>query len=199
VTGFGQAGSNVSIALIHYPVYNKNRQVVATAITNLDLHDIARAARTFGLHRYYVVTPVDEQRELAERIGSHWRDGWGATYNPKRKAALELVRVVASIETALGEIEQAFGRPAKIVATGAVRRPDSIDSDDLAALVGGDTAQPYLLLFGTGWGLAEEVFERADFVLAPIRGAGDYNHLPVRSAAAIILDRLLGERCTCAG
>ena len=56
-------GANVSVALLHYPVYDKNRQVVATAVTNLDLHDIARAAKTFGLFRYYVVTPVPEQRD----------------------------------------------------------------------------------------------------------------------------------------
>jgi len=194
VTGIGTVGSNVSIALIHYPVYDKNRQVVATAITNLDLHDIARASRTFGLHRYYVVTPLAEQRNLAERITSHWRDGWGAIYNPKRKEALELIRVVADLDSAVAEIEQAFDKPAKVVATGAVGRPGSLGSEALAALVA-DTAQPYLLLLGTGWGLTDEMFARADYVLAPIRGTGDYNHLPVRSAAAIILDRLLGNRC----
>ena len=193
MTGIEQTGSNVSIALVHYPVYDKNRRVVATAVTNLDLHDIARAARTFGLFRYYVVTPDAEQRELAERIGSHWREGWGATYNPKRKAALELMRVVDSLEIALGEIEQESGKAAKIVATGALGRPGSISCAELAGLIE-DASQPYLLLLGTGWGLTDEVFARADFVLAPIRGAGDYNHLSVRSAAAIILDRLLGER-----
>ncbi|HEY6838272.1 MAG TPA: RNA methyltransferase, partial [Geobacteraceae bacterium] len=57
-----------------------------------------------------------------------------------------------------------------------------------------DAEQPYLLVFGTGWGLTEELFERADLVLRPIKGPGSYNHLSVRSAAAIILDRLLGER-----
>jgi hypothetical protein len=193
VTVNGQDGSNVSIALIHYPVYNKHRQVVATAITNLDLHDIARTARTFGLHRYYVVTPLDEQRQLAERIASHWLDGWGATYNPMRKEALELIRIVASLDAVLEEIGQSFGRPAKVVATGAVGRAGSIGSDALATMVA-DTSQPYLLLMGTGWGLADEVFEQADLVLAPIRGGNGYNHLPVRSAAAIILDRLLGTR-----
>ena len=75
-------GANVSIALLHYPVYDKNGKVVATAITNLDIHDISRAAKTFGLFRYYVVTPVAGQREMAERIGRHWREGWGASYNP---------------------------------------------------------------------------------------------------------------------
>ncbi len=193
MTGIGQTGSNVSIALIHYPVFDKNRQVIATAVTNLDLHDIARAARTFGLFRYYVITPVAEQRELAERIGGHWREGWGATYNPKRKAALEVMRVVDTLEAALGEIEQKFDKPATLVATGAQERPGNISSTELAELVR-DASQPYLLLLGTGWGLADEVFERADLVLAPIRGAGDYNHLSVRSAAAIILDRLLRDR-----
>ena len=51
---------------------------------------------------------------------------------------------------------------------------------------------PLLLVFGTGWGLAPEVFDRGWTVLEPIRGRGVYNHLPVRAAAAIILDRLLG-------
>ena len=191
--GMEQTGSNVSIALVHYPVYDKNRRVVATAVTNLDLHDIARAARTFGLFRYYVVTPDAEQRELAGRIGSHWREGWGATYNPKRKAALELMRVVDSLEIALEEIEQESGKTAKVVATGALGRPGSISCTELAVLIE-DASQPYLLLLGTGWGLTDEVFARADYVLAPIRGGSDYNHLSVRSAAAIILDRLLGQR-----
>jgi hypothetical protein len=193
LTASEQAGSNVSIALVHYPVFDKNRQVVATAITNLDLHDIARAARTFGLFRYYVVTPVAEQREMAERIGRHWREGWGATYNTKRKAALEMMTVVESLKDALGEIEQTFGKPAKVVATGAHERLGSISAPELAGMLR-DRSQPYLILLGTGWGLTDEVFASAQFVLAPIRGASEYNHLSVRSAAAILLDRLLGER-----
>ncbi|HLO26270.1 MAG TPA: RNA methyltransferase, partial [Geobacteraceae bacterium] len=72
-------------------------------------------------------------------------------------------------------------------------RPGSVSSAELAGLVR-DVSQPYLLLLGTGWGLADEIFSRADFVLAPIKGQGDYNHLSVRSAAAILLDRLLGDR-----
>ena len=51
-----------------------------------------------------------------------------------------------------------------------------------------------LLLFGTGWGLTVEVLGQADMVLEPIRGVGDYNHLSVRAAAAVILDRLRAER-----
>jgi len=186
-------GSNVSIALLHYPVYDKNRQVVATAVTNLDLHDIARAAKTFGLFRYYVVTPVAEQRVLAQRIRSHWQDGWGASYNPKRREALELLQVTPSLDAALADLDASFGRPARIVVTGAQPRPDTVSCIEMKQLLL-DEGQPFLLVFGTGWGLTEELFARADFAIEPIKGAGDYNHLSVRSAAAIILDRLLGER-----
>ena len=185
--------SRVSIALLHYPVYDRNHRVVASAVTNLDLHDIARSARTFGLFRYYVVTPVAEQRILAERIRGHWQDGWGASYNPKRREALELLRVVPELDAALSDLEENWQRPAKIVVTGAQDRPGSISCTGLRQLFE-ETGQPFLLLFGTGWGLTEELFARADFVLEPIKGAGEYNHLSVRSAAAIILDRLLGER-----
>ena len=53
--------------------------------------------------------------------------------------------------------------------------------------------RPHLILFGTGWGLCEEVIDGADIVLSPICGETEYNHLSVRSAAAIVLDRLLGK------
>jgi hypothetical protein len=52
--------------------------------------------------------------------------------------------------------------------------------------------KPILLLLGTGWGLTETVLAQADHVLEPIMGRTDYNHLSVRSAAAIIFDRFLG-------
>jgi len=53
-----------------------------------------------------------------------------------------------------------------------------------------------LITFGTGWGLADEIMQRADWLLAPIRSprADGFNHLSVRAAAAITFDRLLGHR-----
>lgn len=191
--GSSPLNANVSVALLHYPVYDKNRQVVSTAVTNLDIHDIARSARTFGLLRYYLVTPVPGQQELAGRIVRHWQDGWGATYNPKRKAALDLIEIASTLDDVLTDLKERFGRPARLVTTGARLHPRSITFSDLRQRVA-DRGQPYLLLFGTGWGLVEEVFERADLVLEPIQGAGDYNHLSVRSATAIIMDRLFGAR-----
>ncbi len=185
--------SSLSIALIHHPVYDKNRQVVATAVTNLDIHDIARVARTYGLFRYYLVTPVADQQALANRIVGHWQEGWGAGYNPKRKEALSLVRVVASLDEARADLAAETDADPVLVATGAAEREGPIGFKDLAAQLRRDE-RPHLLLLGTGWGLTEEVFDRADKVLEPIRGHGTYNHLSVRAAAAIIMDRLRGDR-----
>ncbi len=185
--------SKVAIALLHYPVYDKNHRVVATAVTNLDIHDIARTARTFGLARYYVVTPVPEQRELSRRIVRHWQEGWGAGYNPKRKAALDLVSIVSTLDEAASGLEKEFGGPVVTVATGAGGAPNSVSYAGLRDMIRGEDAR-FLLLLGTGWGLATEVMKRADYILEPVSGPGSYNHLAVRSAAAIIVDRLLGDR-----
>jgi hypothetical protein len=183
----------LSIALLHYPVLDKNRAVVASSVTNLDIHDIARSARTYGVSRYYIVTPVKEQQRLVEKIRLHWIEGWGATYNPKRKEALELLQTENSLDDALSDIERRTGRRAKVVVTGAAGRGNSVSFPGLKKLLESSPDQPFLLLFGTGWGLTEEIFDRSDYVLEPISGAGDYNHLSVRSAAAIMLDRLFGR------
>ena len=74
-------------ALLHYPVLNKEGKTVVTAIANMDLHDIARTAKTFGVEKFYVINPVEAQRRLAGQIIGHWREGYGALYNPFRKDA----------------------------------------------------------------------------------------------------------------
>jgi hypothetical protein len=181
-----------SIALLHYPVYDKNRQIVTTAVTNLDIHDIARAARTFGADRYYIITPVAEQQKLVQKISNHWQSGWGATYNPKRKMALDIVEVVPSLRAVVEQMTARTGQAPKVVVTGAAGRSVSLSDLELSKMIAmGD--QHFLLLFGTGWGMTEEVFDSADFVLEPIKGSEDYNHLSVRSAVSIYLDRLFGR------
>lgn len=182
----------VGIALLHHPVYDKNRQVVATAVTNLDIHDIARAARTYGIVRYYLVTPVAEQQALASRIVRHWQDGWGATYNPKRQEALSLVQVADTLAAVQADMTVRYGAPPCTVVTGARGDARSVSCIDLARRIHTGT-QPVLLVFGTGWGLTEELFTQADLVLEPLRGPSDYHHLSVRSAVAIYLDRLFGR------
>jgi hypothetical protein len=185
--------ANLAIALVHYPVYNKHHEVVTTALTNLDLHDIARSSRTFGLDRFYIVTPSKDQQALALRITGHWQAGWGASYNPDRKEALDIIRVVDTLSSAVKDFQAGFTEPVKTVITGAGLRAGSISCQVFKQMLG-NSKNPFLLLLGTGWGLTEECFEAADLILDPIAGAGTYNHLSVRSAAAIMLDRLRGTQ-----
>jgi len=184
---------NLALALVHHPVYNKHREVVTTAVTNLDIHDIARAARTYGLTRYYLVTPSAEQQAMVKRIVGHWQHGWGADYNPDRREALSIIRLVTSLEEAQHDFQQDCATPVTRVVTGARQRADATSFSKLRERLQQPDA-PHLLTLGTGWGLTDELFEQATMVLEPIQGAGSYNHLSVRSATAIMLDRLLGER-----
>jgi hypothetical protein len=185
------ACNNLAIALVHYPVYNKHHEVVTSALTNLDQHDIARSSKTYGLERFYIVTPSVEQRKLAERISGHWQQGWGADYNPDRRQALDIVRVTPTVAAAVADFQSAFTKPVKIAITGAAQRSSSVAMGTFRKLLD-ETDQPYLLMLGTGWGLTDECFASADLILEPIAGNGIYNHLSVRSAAAIMLDRLRG-------
>lgn len=180
---------NLYVALTHYPVVNKRGEIIASALTNLDLHDISRAAKTYGVKAYYVVTPLTDQKLLAEKIVAHWTAGAGAIYNPARREALELIRIKDSIANVIDDIRNLENRDPKIVTTCARKYPANIGYQQFRAIL--QNGMPHLLVFGTAWGLAESVLSAADFILEPIEGTAGYNHLSVRSAAAIILDRLL--------
>lgn len=181
----------VYTALLHYPVYNKSGKVVATSLTTLDIHDIARASRTFGVKRYYVVQPIENHLWLAKKLLSFWQGGHGKNYNPKRWEALKIVEAVPYFEDALKDIEKMDGVKPKIVVTTAKRYPSSVSYAYLKDRI--KEGEDLIICFGTGWGLTEDFINSADYVLEPIEGPTDYNHLSVRSAAAIVLDRLLGR------
>src|ERR1700744_2880358 len=99
----------LSVALVHHPVYDKHRKVVATALTNLDLHDIARSTRTYDLAGFLLVHPVAAQRELATRIAGHWLTD-GAERNDFRRRAIERVTVVSSIAEAAAHVTERAGQ-----------------------------------------------------------------------------------------
>lgn len=181
----------LSIALVHHPVRNKRGETIGSAVTNLDLHDIARAARTYGVERYFVTTPYADQQDLVAEIVGHWRDGYGATYNPARKEALEIIRVTDTLDEAIDALTALHGQRPLVVATSAQEQGRLLSFDDLRQLL--TDGRPVLLVFGTAHGLAPEVIDTVDAMLPPLRGRTAYNHLSVRSAAAIILDRLLGR------
>ena len=180
------------LALVHYPVYDKNQKIVATSITNLDILDIARSSKTYGLAGYFLVHPVAVQRELAQRIVNHWQTGRGQEQNDFRSDALSIVRITESIEQTIEQITLEHKARPLIVATSARDTASAVSSR--ALLMDPRLAtRPLLLVFGTGWGLTEEWSQGVDKFLCPVRGRAAYNHLSVRSAAGIILDRLFAQ------
>ncbi|MEF3169392.1 MAG: RNA methyltransferase [Deltaproteobacteria bacterium] len=185
----------VSIALLHYPVLNRFGDTIASAVTNLDIHDLARLARTYGISRFFVVTPIAEQQDLVRELVGHWT-GSGAVANPDRKSAMELVSIATDLHEVREMIQKKadYTEPMRIYATSARWEtcpktvPWHVVREEMTM-----KRRHGLILFGTASGLSEEVMGEVDGILPPIRGVGEYNHLSVRAAAAITLDRLFGE------
>ncbi len=182
----------IYIALVHFPVVNRRGEEIVSAVTNLDIHDIARAAITYGVKGYYVVTPVEGQKRLAGELVDHWLKGAGGELNPDRRDALGLVRVAASIKEAMESIRVETGREPVVYATTGREIPGAIPWRRIRGMLKEDK-EVILLLFGTASGLAPRVIEGADGVIEPIKGTAEYRHLSVRTAAAVVLDRLTGE------
>lgn len=185
---------SVYLALVHHPIVNKQREIVTTSVTNLDIHDIARSCRTFGIKNYYIVTPIVAQKELVGRILGYWKSEKSHDYNPDRFEALAYIKIKDSIDLVMSDIEEQCGERPHLIVTTARKQAHAVKINELYSKIGPDN-RPLLVLFGTGYGLAEEVLERADFCLTPIEGLAQdgYNHLSVRSAVAIYCDRLMGK------
>lgn len=179
------------MALVHYPVCNKNQEIIGSAVTNLDLHDIARAGRTFGINNLYIVTPFEDQQEMVQEMLDHWLEGRGAQYNEKRKEALSVVRICNDLEGLYAEVTEKWQKRPTVLATSARMQSNSLSYDTVRQRI--FASEHFLILFGTGWGIAPEAMKQVDGLLPPINGFEDYNHLSVRSATAIVLDRLLGK------
>lgn len=188
--------SAVYCALVHHPIRERDGRTATAAVTNIDVHDIARSSHTYGLSGMFVVTPIDAQRALVERIFAHWREGAGKRRMPHRSEALAICQHAESIAAVQARIETQHGCAPRLIATAA--RSDTprevLSFEALRTQLAAADDAPWLLLFGTGHGLADEVLRMADVLLEPIRGRGDYNHLSVRAAAAIVFDRLFGAR-----
>lgn len=187
----------VHIALLHHPILNRPGDVVTTGVTNLDIHDLARSARTYGCAGYWLVTPIAEQRAMVERIAAHWRDGDGPGLHPQRAEALSLVRVAPALDDVVAAVTEAAGARPRLVGTTARLERATIGYAALAAELATLGGPPALVLFGTGWGMTAATLAACDMILPPIEanaGRSRYNHLSVRAAAAIVLDRLLGQR-----
>lgn len=184
--------ARTAIALVHHPVRDRQRGTGSTSVTPLNIHDLARSATTFGVSPLYVVTPIESQQALAGRILRHWLEGHGGVQNPSRRESLGIVKVLASVNDAAADLMSLTGAYPLLVGTAARGGEGSVSFAELRRELA-SSPRSALILFGTGWGLAPELIGQCDRLLEPIVGRGDYNHLSVRSAAAIILDRLFGS------
>lgn len=184
--------SSLYVGLVHYPIYDKNFNVIATAITNYDLHDIARSSMTYGVKKYFIIHHVQGQLDMVHKIIDFWRGSVGRNYNSYRTQAFDIIDIRPSIDAAIEAVQAVEGTRPYVVTTDARIYANTISYKALRDKREKDTT-PILLLLGTGYGMTKETMEKFDFILEPIYGAGEYNHLSVRSAAAIILDRLAGE------
>ena len=187
------------LALLHYPVYDKHGRVVATSITNYDLHDISRVAKTYALGGYYLVTPLVSQQELCRRIIRHWVEGFGSRYNPTRQEAFAATYLASSLQEVVAELHQKYRMSPVVIMTSAREHlaqecgKPVLSYQEARKKFYAQPMLPYLIVFGTGYGVENQcIRESSDFILEPIRGIAGYNHLSVRSAVAIIIDRLFG-------
>lgn len=183
----------LALGLVHWPVLDRAGSIVCTNVTNFDVHDIARVSRSYGVEKYYIINRMQEQLMFVSRMLDHWQAGYGSKFNPMRKTALGMIEPAETVEQALGAWRQ---EKPLVVATSAksVAGVERVGFKQLRSEIHELPERPVFLLFGTGFGLDASVYEHCDRVLEPISGAApdSYNHLSVRSAVSICLDRLLG-------
>lgn len=182
----------LSVALVHWPVLDKAGTIVATNITNFDIHDIARACRTYGTEKYHIVHKSKEQQMFVARVLDHWKVGKGSVLNPMRRTALTRIELDDTVES----LTKKYNKKPILVATAArdIEGVKPVKFSELREKIFKDPETPVIVLFGTGFGLHSSVLEACDYILPPIKGSSedDYRHLSVRSAVSICLDRLLG-------
>ena len=189
--------ASVYVVLLHYPIRNRHDQEVVTAVTNLDIHDIARTARTYGAKGYFIVTPIRDQHEVIGRILGHWEKGTTREEHPDRAEALSLVQLVSTFAEVKAAILKESGEEPEVVLTDARKVPGQVSYADFRREWESSPVRkrPLAIILGTGWGVAESFNPEVHRTLEPVFGPGregGYNHLSVRAAAAVIMDRLFG-------
>ena len=191
-------GRNLSFCLVHYPVSLGPKKIGASSLTNLDIHDIARISRSYAMGSFYPVTPLRDQLRVLEEILRHWTRGPGGIGNADRAQALGLVQPATSLEEAVAHMTAQHGTRPRLVASSAVwPAKGKASQPGRMPMTPRDVRRwcdqgPVMLCLGTAQGLAPEVLEQCEGTLRPVRFLG-YNHLSVRSAAAILADRILGD------
>ena len=180
------------VVLMHDQIVLPHGKVGTTSVTSLDMHDIARSAQTYGLQGYFLVTPLVDQKKIVQKLLDFWKSDINISYNKARHQAINAVSVKDSLDQAIEQVRNEHGKEPILIATSArpVNGVEMITFNDQATVWSRD--RPVVFILGTGQGLDQSVIDRCDYLLVPVQGFSNYNHLSVRSAAAIIFDRWLG-------
>ncbi len=186
---------SVFIAVLHWPATDRFGNRIITSFTTLDLHDIARPAKTYDVSCYYIAHPVDAQREIIQRQIDYWTSEENKEKQFTRYESVSLVKLVYNYEEVIEDIISTTGKKPITVGTDARTYPNTISYNTLSNMIKTQD-KDFLIIFGTGYGIPKSLMDTFDFILEPVYGASDWNHLSVRNAVAIILDRLLSKnRC----
>lgn len=187
------------VVLLHYPISNRAGETITTAVTNMDLHDISRSCRTYEVDHYYVVTPVKEQQELVGRILDHWKLPRSKEWHPDRYDALSRLQMVSYFEDVIADLKSRYSDlEIEVCMPDARTIPGQLGYQGTRERWAQEPKSGVkVIVLGTGWGVAPEFYHHVQTYLAPIDGPlgrEGYNHLSVRAACAIILDRLFGTQ-----
>ncbi len=174
---------------------DREGKIIVTSFTTMDLHDIARPARAYEVNKFYIVQPIDAQQMVIKRQIDYWLSPEGREANPTRYEIVQLVDLKYTLDEVIEDISKKRGRRPVIVGTDARTYPNTIGYKELSQRIH-QREEDYLIVFGTGYGLPPDMMRTFDLILEPVYGSGDWNHLSVRNAVAIILDRLFSRnRC----
>jgi len=185
------------LILRHDEVLGRGQSRLHASVTQVDLHDFSRLACTYGLGGFHCVSAMESQHRICQDIAEYWQNGSGRSYNPDRHQALALLQLHRSQQECLAAIEASQGAPALLVGTSAQETAASCDLEELLQNL--PPERPLALQFGTSWGLSPEQLQACHAVLRPIQAHAPYNHLSVRCAAAILVDRLFAKNAEIPG
>lgn len=179
--------------LLHNDVMMPDGRVSESSVTSIDIHDIARSSKTYGIKNYFVVTRIKAQQDLVKKFLNFWQDGYGTEMNKNRSEAIENVNCFEELDDVIKHIKEIEKKDPLCIVTSSRREIphermiNYFDQKKVWAF-----NRPIIFIFGTAHGISPELMNKIDFRLIPIEGIEDFNFLSVRSAAAIVFDRWLG-------
>lgn len=187
-------GRNLSFCLCHFPVRLERHRIGSSSLTNLDIHDIARISRGYGMGPFYVLLALQEQMDILNNILSHWHKAANPEVHVDRQQALAQVSPVQNFTELEEKACAYYGVRPTFIATSANWPEEKNMGQALspADVRGICRNYPVIILLGTARGLDLKALAIDFRLLRPLRFL-DENHLSVRSAAAIIADRILGD------